>query len=178
MESPSGLGVNSFEVDTDLRRCMDATPRSSVVKEGKVVVLALCPRVYWEKQLNYAIKFLIRSSRDKVIMLHFTGPKDVADAMSEVMDKARAILLKRTRLSDAMIETVVRPLGKHSVHSCIATFCKEVNASILVLGSRKRDPHHGFFSFHKHEKVESHCRQALVATRVVHVAPPAGVAEA
>lgn len=126
-----------------MRRALDTTPRSSIVEDGKKVVIAVCPRVYWKKQVNYVAKFLVRSARDKVFLLYVTGPKGKDESMPEVLQGAKALVLAKTRLPEdrVLIETV--PAGKHSVHTTIATFCKEHQASILVLGSKKPEHHTG-----------------------------------
>lgn len=121
---------------------MDSTPRRSIAENGKTIVVALCPSTFWEKQLHYVCKFLVRSTRDKVILLYFVSSKSV-DGMPGLLEKAKQRVVSRSRLSDHNVETDIRPLSKHSVHGSIAKFCQEVQADILVLGAKIPDQNHG-----------------------------------
>ncbi|KAK2078611.1 hypothetical protein QBZ16_003451 [Prototheca wickerhamii] len=169
----TSLGTTAFELDARVpnRRCMDSAPRPSIAERGKTIVVALSPSTYWEKELHYVSKFLIRSSRDRVVLLYFSGAKG-EDKMQALLASAKRRLAARSRLAERDIETEVRPLSRHSTHSSIAQYCKEVQADILVLGAERHDHHHGFFKFHRHDHVEEHCRQALASTKVVHVEAP------
>lgn len=125
---------------------MDSGPRPSIAERGKTIVVALSPSTYWEKELHYVSKFLIRSTRDRVILLYFSGAKG-EEKMQALLASAKRRLAARSRLAEPDIETEVRPLSRHSTHSSIAQYCKEVQADILVLGAERHDHNHGCASF-------------------------------
>lgn len=125
---------------------MDSAPRPSIAERGKTIVVALSPSTYWEKELHYVSKFLIRCSRDRVVLLYFSGAKG-EEKMQALLASAKRRLAARSRLAERDIETEVRPPSRHSTHSSIAQYCKEVQADILVLGAERHDHHHGCASF-------------------------------